>query len=41
MVIVVVERRENTNQLNYCHKDHQGMENLMGASKYTELARLE
>jgi hypothetical protein len=41
MVIVVVERKENTNQLNYCCKDHQNMENLMGASEYIESAWLE
>ena len=41
MVIVIVKRRENTNQLNCCCKDYQNMENLMGASNYIESARLE
>jgi hypothetical protein len=40
-MIIVVEGRENSKQLNCCCKDHQDMENLMGTSNSIEPARLE
>lgn len=41
MLIIIVECRANTNQMDYSCNDYQDMENLMGASEYIEPTRLK
>lgn len=36
MVVVIVKRRKDTNQLNNCGEDYQNMKDLMRAAEYVK-----